>query len=89
MACVITSPRDAIRHPLYNFMYKNIVRLRDYAIYSFRCFIFNVMKASSAGNYLYVHADDSGVETLLFAIKRLTTAVCILSKNAAKSPTRR
>ncbi len=47
------------------------------------------MKASSAVNYLYVHTDDGGVEALLFAVKRLTTTVCILSQNAAKSPTRR
>ncbi len=35
------------------------------------------MKASSAVNYLYVHTDDGGVEALLFAVKRLTTAVCV------------
>ncbi len=33
--------------------------------------------SSSAVNYLYVHADDGGVEALLFAVKRLTTAVCV------------
>ncbi len=35
------------------------------------------MKASSAVNYLYVHTDGGGVEALLFAIKRLTTAVFV------------
>ncbi len=35
------------------------------------------MKASSAVNYLYKHTDDGGVEALLFAVKRLTTAVCV------------
>ncbi len=35
------------------------------------------MKASSAVNYLYVHTDDGGVETLLFAVKWLITAVCV------------
>ncbi len=35
------------------------------------------MKASSAFNYLYVHTDDGVVEALLFAVKRLTTAVCV------------
>ncbi len=35
------------------------------------------MKASSAVNYLYVHTDDAGVEALLFAVKRLITAVCL------------
>ncbi len=35
------------------------------------------MKASSAVNYLYVHTDDGGVEALLFAVKRLITAVCL------------
>ncbi len=35
------------------------------------------MKASSAVNYLYVHTDDGGVEALLFAVKRLITAVCV------------
>ncbi len=62
----------------------NIICLRDDAIYSFGCFILNFMKASSAVHYLYVHTDDGGVETLLFAIKWLTTAVCILSQNATK-----
>ncbi len=38
--------------------------------------IFYFMKASSAVNYLYVHT-DGGVEGLLFAVKRLTTAVCV------------
>ncbi len=52
-----------------NFTSKHIVRLRDDAIYSFGYFIFNFMKASSAVDYLYVHADDSGVEALLFAVK--------------------
>ncbi len=75
MACVITSPRDAIRRPLQNCTYKHIVRLHYDAIYSFGCFIFNFMKPSSAVNYLYVHTDDSGVEALLFAVKRLITAV--------------
>ncbi len=77
MACVITSPRDAIRCPTQNFTCKHIVRLRDDAIYSFGCLIFNFMKASSAVNYLYVHTDDGGVEALLFAVKHLTTAVCV------------
>ncbi len=45
------------------------------------------MKASSAVNYLYVHTDDGGVEALLFAVKQLTTALCVLSQNVAKSPT--
>ncbi len=76
MACVITSPRDTIRRPLQNFTCKHIVRLREDAIYSFVCFIFNFMKASSAVNYLYMHTDDGGVEALLFAIKGLTPAVC-------------
>ncbi len=49
----------------------NIVCLRDDAIYSFGCFIFNFMKAASAVNYLYVHTDDGGAEALLFA------AVCV------------
>ncbi len=53
--------------------YKHIVRLRDAAIYSFGCFIFNFMKASSAVNYLYAHTDDGGVEALLFVVKRLST----------------
>ncbi len=35
------------------------------------------MKASRAVNYLYVHTDDGGVEALLFAFKRLITAVCV------------
>ncbi len=35
------------------------------------------MKASSAVNYLYVHTDNGGVEALLYAVKRLTTAVCV------------
>ncbi len=48
----------------------NIVCLRDDAIHSFGCFIFNFMKASSAVNY-------GGVEALLFAVNRLTTAVCV------------
>ncbi len=77
MAWGITSPRDAIRRPLQNFTYKHIVRLRDDAIYSFGCFIFNFMKASSAVNYLYAHTDDGGAEALLFAVKRLITAVCV------------
>ncbi len=47
------------------------------------------MKASSAVYYLYVHTDDGGVEALLFPVKRLITAVCILSQNTAKSPTQR
>ncbi len=55
----------------------NIVCLRDNAIYSFGCFIYNFMKASSAVNYLYMHTDDGGVEALLFAVKRSTTAVCV------------
>ncbi len=71
MACVITSPRDAIRCPLHNFTYKHIARLLDDAIYSFGCFIFNFMKASSAVNYLYMHRDNGDVKSLLFAIKRL------------------
>ncbi len=37
-ACVITSPRDAIRRPLQNCTY-NIVCLHYDAIYSFGCFI--------------------------------------------------
>ncbi len=35
------------------------------------------MKASSAVNYLYMNTDDAGVEALLFAVKRLITAVCV------------
>ncbi len=35
------------------------------------------MKALSAVKYLYVHTDDGGVEALLFAVKRLITAVCV------------
>ncbi len=58
-------------------MCKHIVRLRYEAIYSFGCFIFNFMKASSAVNYMYVHTDESSVEALLFAVKRLTTAVSV------------
>ncbi len=77
MTCVITSPCDAIRRPLQNFMYKHIVCLTDDAIYSFVYFIFNGMNASSAVNYLYKHTDDGGVEALLFAVKRLITAVCV------------
>ncbi len=80
MEFVITSPRDAIRRPLQNFKYKRIVRLPDDAMYSFGCFIFNFMKASSAVNYLYVHTDDGGVEALLVAIKRLITAVCVFCR---------
>ncbi len=34
------------------------------------------MKVSIAVNYLYVINTDGSVEALLFAIKRLTTAVC-------------
>ncbi len=86
MAHVITSPRDTIRRPLLNFTHKHIVRLRDDAIYSFGCFIFNFMKASRAVLFV-LHTDDGGVEALLFAIKQLTTRVCILSQNAATSPT--
>ncbi len=58
-------------------MYKHIVRFRDDAIYSSGCFIVNFMNASSAVNYLYVHTVDGGVEAILFAVKRLTTAVCV------------
>ncbi len=65
MAHVITSPRDAIQRPLQNFTYKHIVRLHCDAIYSFGCFIFNFMKASSAVNYLYKHIDDGGVEAFV------------------------
>ncbi len=46
------------------------------------------MKASSAVNYLYVHIDDGGVESLLLAVKRLNSAVCVLSQNAASSAQR-
>ncbi len=60
-----------------NFTYEHIVHLRYDAIYSFGYFIFKFVKASSAVNYLYVHTDDGGVEALLFAIKWLTTAVCV------------
>ncbi len=35
------------------------------------------MKVSSAVNYLYKHTDDGSVEALLFAVKRLITAVCV------------
>ncbi len=52
MTYIITSPRDAIWCLFQNFTYKHIVRLRDDAIYSFGCFIFYFMKASSAVNYL-------------------------------------
>ncbi len=40
---------------------------------------------------IFMHTDDGGVEALLFAVKRLITVVCVcvLSQNAAKSPTRR
>ncbi len=41
---------------------------------------------------IFVHTDDGGVEALLFAVKRLiitAVCVCVLSQNAAKSPTRR
>ncbi len=48
------------------------------------------MKASSAVHYLYVHTEDSAVEALLFAVKTVDRCrLCILSQNAAKSPTRR
>ncbi len=48
------------------------------------------MKASSAVNDLYVHTEDSAVEALLFAVKTVDHCrLCILSQNAAKSPTRR
>ncbi len=77
MACVITSPSDAIRCPTQNFTYKHIDRLRGDAIYSFGCFIFSFMKAPIAVNYLYAHTDKGGVEALLFAIKWLTTAVWV------------
>ncbi len=71
-----------------NFTYKHIVCLRDNAIYSFGCLIFNCMKASSAVNYLYVHTDDGDVEALLFAVKRLITAVCVsVAKCSEKSYT--
>ncbi len=76
MACVITSSHDVIRRPS-RISLINIVRLRDDAIYSFGCFIFNIMKASSAVNYLCVHTDDGGAEALLFAVKQLITAVCV------------
>ncbi len=66
MVHVIMSPHT-IRHPTNNFTYKRIVRLHGDAIYSFGCFIFNFMKASSAVNYLYVHTGDGRVEALLFA----------------------
>ncbi len=45
------------------------------------------MKASSAVNYLYKHTDDGGVEALLFAVKRLTTAVYPVAKCGEKSYT--
>ncbi len=35
------------------------------------------MKASSAVRYVYVHTDDGDVEALLFAVKRLITAMCV------------
>ncbi len=35
------------------------------------------MKVSSAVSYLYEHTDDSGVEALLFTVKRLITAMCV------------
>ncbi len=76
MARVITSPRDAIRRPTQNSTHTHIARLRDNVIYSFGC-IFNCIKASSAVNYLYIHTDDGGVEALLFAVKWLTTSVCV------------
>ncbi len=44
-------------------------------------FICNFMNASSAVNYLYVHTDDGSVEALLFAFKRLITAVCVSYRN--------
>ncbi len=63
--------------------------MRHYdAINSFGSLIFYFMKASSAVNYVYVHTDDGGVESLLFAVKRLTSAVCVLSQNAASSAQR-
>ncbi len=71
------STRDAIRRPSQNCTYKHIVHFRDNAIYSIGCFIKNFMKASSEVNYLYMHTDNGGVEALLFAVKRLTTAVCV------------
>ncbi len=67
----------------------NIVRLRYDAIYSLRCFIFNFMKASSAVNYLYVHTDDGGWSSFICRQTVDHCSVCILSQNAAKSPTRR
>ncbi len=81
--------RDAIRRPLQIFTYKHIVRLRDDVISSFGCFIFNFMKASSAVNYLHVHTDDGGVKALIWRQTVDHCRVCILSQNAAKSPTRR
>ncbi len=88
MACVITSPRDAIRRLVQNFMYKHIVRLRDDAIHSFGCFILSFMKASCEVNYLYVHTDGGDVEALIFKTFD-HCRVCVLSQNAVKSPTRR
>ncbi len=58
MAHVITSPCDAIQHPLQNFVYKHKVCLRDDAIYSFGCFICNFLKTLSAVNYFNKHTDD-------------------------------
>ncbi len=77
MAHVITSLRDTIQRPLQNITCKHIVSFRDDDIYSFGYLIFHFMKASSAVHYLYVHTDDGGVEALLFAIKQLTTALCV------------
>ncbi len=81
MARVITSPHDAIQHPLKNFTYKHIVRLRDDAIYSFGCFLFNFIKASSAVNYLFVHTDDGGVEALLDYCCPCKRTQCLVSLN--------
>ncbi len=70
MAC------DVIRRPLQNFTYKHIVRLRDDATYSLGVSFFILLKFQ-VQLIIFVHTDDGGVEALLFAVKRLTTAVCV------------
>ncbi len=72
MAHVITSPRDAIRSRISRINTKAVFVMMSYTV-----LIFNLMKASSAVHYLYVHTDDGGVEALLFAVKRLTAVVCV------------
>ncbi len=69
MAHVITSPRDAIRSRISRINTKFVFVMMSYTVS-----IFNLMNASSAVNYLYVHTDDGGA---IFTIKRLIAVVCV------------